>query len=128
MHQNIKTFSDITAIDTKSTVKVNLKLTRHGHTVSRVRLNQIDIYVDQTTFEFDLFDPVNLEIDLQDFNEGSSGIEVELNINGINVLPKYQHLASCPTNYIDQLGVWKMTIPSNFYMWYHTISGQGFVA
>jgi len=128
MHQDIKNFSNITAIDTSRTLKINLKLTRHGRTISRVNLNGLEIYVDEVNFEFDLFDPIRLNIDLQEFDEGTSGIEVGLLVNGLEVLPKYQHLASRPTCYIDKLGIWEMDIPTNFYMWYHSISGQGFIA
>lgn len=128
MHQDIKNFSNVTAIDTARKLKINLKLTRHGRTVSRVNLNGFEIYVDEVNFEFDLFDPIQLKINLQEFDEGTSGIEVGLTVNGLEVLPKYQHLARCPTNYIDKLGVWKMDIPANFYIWYHAISGQGFIA
>ena len=128
MHQDTKTFSNITAINTAHTLKVNLKLTRHGRTVSRVKLNNFEIYVDEVSFEFDLFDPVQLEIDLQDFDEGTSGIEVELAVNRLEVLPKYQHLSSSKKCYIDTKGIWSLTIPANFYTWYHEISGQGWTA
>lgn len=128
MHQDIKNFSNVTAIDTARKLKINLKLTRHGRTVSRVNLNGFEIYVDEVNFEFDLFDPIQLKINLQEFDEGTSGIEVGLTVNGLEVLPKYQHLASKSTNYIDKLGIWELHIPSNFYAWYHAISGQGFIA
>lgn len=129
MHQDIKTFSDLTAIDTQHKLIVGLQLQKHGQTKSIVKLNDYVIAADQIRFEFDLFDPIKLEIELLDFAEGTSGIEiVNFNVNGLEVLPKYQHLASKPTNYIDFLGVWSFQIPSPFYIWYHQISGQGFIA
>jgi hypothetical protein len=51
-----------------------------------------------------------------------------LAINGLEVLPKYQHLATRPTNYIDRLGLWRMEIATPFYIWYHEITGQGWIA
>lgn len=126
MHQNIQNFSQLTAIDTQRKLAVNLRLKRHGRTVSLVKLNGFIINVDALTFEFDLFDPVKLEIDLLEFDEGTSGIEIELlSVNGYEVLPKYQHHASRSTAYIDKLGKWELSIPSGFYTWYHSITGQG---
>jgi hypothetical protein len=129
MHQDIKTFSDLTAIDARHKLIVGLQLQKHGQTESIVKLNDCVIAADQIRFEFDLFDPIKLEIELLDFVEGTSGIEiVNFNVNELEILPKYQHLASKPTNYIDFLGVWSFQIPSPFYIWYHQISGQGFIA
>jgi hypothetical protein len=48
-------------------------------------------------------------------------------IDDYEVLPKYQHLATPSTNYIDFNGVWGLEIP-NFYPWYHEITGQGWIA
>ena len=128
MHQDIKTFSDLTDIDTKRKLLVSLTLHKHGHTVSLVKLNNFVINVDKLTFEFDLFDPVKLEVNLTEFIEGCSGIDVELSINGLEVLPKYQHLSSNKKCYIDKKGIWTFEIPDSFYTWYHQISGQGFIA
>lgn len=129
MHPDIKTFSDLTAIDVRRKLIVSLQLQKHGRTQSIVKLNDYVITADQHQFEFDLFDPIKLEIELLDFAEGTSGIEiVNFSVNGLEVLPKYQHLASKPTNYIDFLGVWSFQMLPPFYIWYHQISGQGFIA
>jgi hypothetical protein len=124
----MKTFSDITAIDTDRKLIVNLYLRRRGTTKSHVTINDLVIQVDQINFKINLFDPIVLAIDLEEFVEGTSGIEVELVVNDIGVLPKYQHLSSSGNNYIDKKGVWYFKIPNNFYVWYHNISGQGFIA
>lgn len=129
MHQIMKTFSDITAIDTRRQLKVHLVLKRHGRTESLVRINGFVINVDDITFELDLLDSVKLDISLLDFDEGHSGIEVaNFSINGIEVLPKYRHLATKPTNYIDFYDEWSLAIPQNFYNWYHHVSGKGWIA
>jgi hypothetical protein len=125
MHQDIQTFSDLRAIDTQNQLKVELTITYHGRTVSNVRLNG-NLY--EKTVWVDLFDPINLEIDLLDFDEGTSGLEVALMINGLEVLPKYQHLSSNKKCYIDTKEPWVYSIPSNFYVWYHNVTGQGFIA
>jgi hypothetical protein len=128
MYQDIQTFSDITAIDTTCQLVVELSITFHGHTKQQISLNEINIVAPYTRALFDLFSPIDLSINLLEFDEGTSGVEVELSVNGLNVLPKYQHVSSKQTNYIDKLGIWKMEIPANFYTWYHAISGQGFIA
>jgi hypothetical protein len=129
MHQDIKTFSDLTAINTGRKLHAHMSLRRHGRTVSQVKINGWVINVDKVLFEFDLLDSLKFEINLLDFDEGTSGIEIEqFSINGLEVLPKYQHLASKPTNYIDKLGTWCLEIPSPFYVWYHQVIGQGWIA
>jgi len=99
----------------KYTVQVNER-----HTESRYNTDHIH--------HLALLDPVVIKINLLEFIEGASGVEVAVSINGLEVLPKYQHLASKQNNYIDTLGEWQLAIPANFYTWYHEISGQGFVA
>jgi hypothetical protein len=128
MHQDIKTFFDITAIDLRNQITVDLRLQKHGYTVSDITLNGNMVYWDNYISHWDLFSAVDLVVDLKEFTEGVSGIEIGLIINGLEILPKYQHLASKSTNYIDKLGIWELHIPSNFYAWYHEISGQGFIA
>jgi hypothetical protein len=129
MRQDIKTFSDLTTIKTTRKLNVHIKLRKHGRTVSKVRLNGFAIFVDELSMELDLLDQVKLEIELTDFDEGTSGIEVEVfTVNGNEVLPKFQHLTSSGNNYIDELGLWTLEIPAPFYPWHHTISGQGLIA
>jgi len=122
-------FSDITAIDTAGQLSIRLQLQFRGSTESLITLNGHVIRSDSVDLEINLFDPIKLSIDLLSFNEGTSGIEIQtLTVNGLEVLPKYQHLASKPTNYIDQLGIWTFKIPPPFYVWYHTTTGQGWIA
>lgn len=129
MPQDIQSFSDVTAIDTRNQLEVELRIRKHGHTVSSVTLNRTQVHWTQYVSYWDLFDAINLQVNLTEFTEGVSGVEIEyFGINGLEVLPKYQHLASNGACYIDKLGIWKMDIPSNFYAWYHAISGQGFIA
>ena len=129
MYPTMKNFSDITAIDTAEKLTVDIQLKSYGRCNYTVQLNNKKINYCASRTNFDLFDPIELSIDLMEFDEGSSGIEVQLlSINGLEVLPKYQHLASRSTNYIDKLGLWNISIPAPFYVWYHEISGQGFIA
>lgn len=52
---------------------------------------------------------------LQDFLVFDSGTEVS--VDGIEVLPRYQHLV--------ENGM--LTIAEPFYQWYHRVSGQGWL-
>lgn len=129
MPHTTQNFSDITDIKSDGQLTVELRLRTHGHTVGIVKLNDCLIEENHTIRQFDLFAPLLLTIDLLEFTEGSSGIEVELfAVNNFEILPRYKHLASSPTNYIDTLGKWYLEIPKTFYTWYHEVSGQGWIA
>jgi hypothetical protein len=54
-------------------------------------------------------------------------VVASLAIDGIEILPRYLHLANPPTNYLDRSGIWTFKIPS-FYPWLHDITGQGWIA
>lgn len=122
-------FSEITAIDTAGQLTVELKTVVHGRCIHWTMLNEHTVESSQAVLKFDLFSPIVLKINLIWFKEGTSGVEIQsLKVNGLEIMPRYQHLASKSTNYIDQLGLWSLEIPSPFYTWYHGISGQGFIA
>ena len=129
MPRTTQNFLDITDTRLDGQLTVELWVRTHGHTVSVIKLNDWLIKENHTTLQFDLFAPLLLTIDLVEFTEGSSGVEVELfTINDFEILPRYKHLASTPTNYIDKLGRWHLEISSPFYTWYHEVSGQGWIA
>jgi len=114
-------------LDTKSDMKVSVKLQIHGYVEYRASINGIQ-FADATEVRLDLNSDINLVIHLDKFNKGSSGIEVtEFFINSLEVLPKYLHLARPSTNYIDEYGQWRFAIPAPFYSWYHEITGQGWL-
>lgn len=121
----MNTFSDL--LDTNPKLNVRVTVTRHGRTVDLITLNYTRLLKDKNFVTVDLLSPIKLTVDLLDFDEGLSGIEISLSINGLEVLPKYQHLSSNSKSYIDQLGLWEFNIPGPFYMWYHKISGQGWL-
>lgn len=129
MHQDIKTFSNLTDIETVHALELKLEFKRHGNCSATICIND-NWYVDEPgVIHVNLFDPISLRVNMLQFEEGSSGIEiVNFSVNGLEVLPKYQHLATHPTNYIDFFGEWSLEIPAPFYVWFHQISGQGFIA
>jgi hypothetical protein len=129
MPHDTQNFSDITAIETIHALTIEFEFKRHGHCIPHIQLNEWGIEQDTGTISVNLFDPITLRINLFDFNEGTSGLEiVKFNVNGLEVLPKYQHLANKPTNYIDFYEPWYLHIPAPFYAWYHEITGQGWIA
>lgn len=130
MHQDIQNFSDLTAIDTVQVLTIELRYKVHGHCLATICVNDI-WYAEsgRATITANLFDPISLSVDLVEFREGDSGIELEyFGINGLEILPKYQQLANKPTNYIDFYEQWRLDIPAPFYAWYHQISWQGWIA
>jgi hypothetical protein len=123
----MKNFLDLLDINTSELLNVSVEITEHGYVKYLARLNDTSIETLQYHTTLDLFAPITLNVNLLEFNEGSSGVEVKLYINGLEVLPLYQHLASTSNNYIDKTGKWEFTIPTSFYNWYHTVSGQGWL-
>lgn len=130
MHQDIQNFSDLTAIETVGVLNIELKYKVHGHCLATICVNnQWYIESGHVIIPINLFDPISLTVNLIDFTEGSSGIEIEyFGVNGLEILPKYQHLASKPTIYIDFYEEWQLNVPAPFYVWYHNITGQGWIA
>jgi hypothetical protein len=129
MRPIIQNFSQLTAIKTEQALEVELVIRRHGRSVDQIMINHQRILREHAIVLVDLFSPVRLEIELFDFDEGVSGIEIQkFSINKHEVLPQYQHLASRPTNYIDTIGKWTLEIPAPFYAWYHKTTGQGWIA
>lgn len=127
MHQDIKTFSDILDINTQDQLQVRLVIVPHGNIHYRMRLNGHIISELDATYTIDLFSPINLKCTVIDANNGAVEIKL-LTVNGIEVLPKYQHLANPQTAWINRDGVWEFNAHSSFYPWFHKISGQGWIA
>lgn len=127
MPQDIQNFSDVLAINPQLTITVVVKF--HGYVHGWVELNQQRCIDGANHLQVPLLDNINLVSNIDQFLEGSSGIEIqELTINGYNVIPKYQHYSSTKNGYHDKVGKWNLHIPAPFYSWYHAVSGQGLIA
>lgn len=127
MHQDIKTFSEVLDIKTQDQLQVRLIVVPHGAIHYRMRLNGHIIADLDTTYTIDLFSSINLKCTVFDANNGAVEIKL-LAVNGIEVLPKYQHLAHPQTAWINCNGVWEFGVHESFYPWFHRISGQGWIA
>jgi hypothetical protein len=127
MHPNIKTFSDTLDINPKLEVTITVQI--HGYISGRVDFNGVRCYAGANHFQIGLLDNLELVSVIDKYVEGSSAIEItEFTVNGYNVIPLYQHHSSSGNAYHDWVGKWQMDIPGPFYPWYHTVSGQGWVA
>lgn len=127
MHQTMQTFSDLTGIN--PTLDIVIVVAFHGKVSGTVIFNGHRCLSGANHFQIGLFDDIQLASDIQQFTEGVSAIEItEFSVNGYNIIPKYQHLSSSKNGYHDHLGSWHLNIPGPFYVWYHSVSGQGWIA
>lgn len=128
----MKNFSE--AIITRQDLHVSLiiELRAVGHCPLRYTINgdleYFGTLVGNNIFikHIPLNDPINIKMSID--RSHPQAVEItRLAIDGNEILPIYQHLASPSTTYLDFTGEWSLTIPP-FYLWYHTITGQGWTA
>lgn len=122
MHPDIENFSQALDIDTNQCLKAHLKIATHSDAVYSLHVNSVPTADLESEWTFDLFDTIILECKVE---QGAVEI-LNFSINDIEVLPKYQHFSNSATVWIEK--EWDMEIPSPFYVWHHSISGQGWVA
>lgn len=127
----MKNFSEATTIKPTLTVRLKLTVTPVGCVPCLVKFGTKVLYEDTIKetqkFELDLplMDPIDLTVQI--YRHHPDAVVLTLSIDDYDILPKHQHLATPPTDYIDFNSVWSFKIP-NFYPWYHTITGQGWIA
>ena len=119
MRQDMKNFSDITAIDLDHQLEVKIDLVEHYKPTYVFTVNDLPV---APVMYFGLLDNLNFRCNI------SKGIVeiLKITINGNEVMPVYQHLSNPATNWITKN--WNLSIPGPFYPWYHQITGQGWVA
>jgi hypothetical protein len=117
----MKNFYEITVIDIDNQLEVEVELIEHDSPVYTFTVNDLPV-VSSIRFAFCLLDEFKFCCDVT-----SGAIEIaKIAINGHEILPKYQHLATPPTAWITNS--WHLHIPQPFYPWYHQITGQGWIA
>lgn len=117
----MKNFYEVTVIDIENQLKVEIELIEHDNPEYTFTVNDLAV-VSHLTFAFCLLDELQFKCKIS-----NGAVEVaKIIINGLEVLPKYQHLANPATNWITT--DWELTIPAPFYAWYHNITGQGWIA
>jgi len=129
----MKNFLELTAIKPTLMLDISLLLVPvercdytiiiNGETVSTGVLTSSAEFKKQ----IELTEAIDILISVKNRQHPQAIIISSLYIDGYEVIPVYQHLATPPTNYIDFSGVWRLKIP-NFYPWYHEITGQGWTA
>lgn len=128
----MKNFYEVTATRSALTVELELVLKPIGTVPTRVQINDLvleSIISDQPFVikeKIKLTDNILISVFIQN-RQHPMALQVEAKIDGFEVLPKYQHLASPPTDYLNTTESWTFSI-SNFYPWYHEITGQGWIA
>lgn len=127
MHQDLKTFSDTLGIKPMLEISITVKI--HGLIIGDIFFNERRCTEGVNIFSAGIHENLHLHCDIQQFDEGTSAIEItDYTVNGYNVIPTYQHHSTSGNAYHDKIGRWDMYIPSSFYAWYHTASGQGWIA
>jgi hypothetical protein len=127
----MKNFYDSTVIKPTLTLDVVITLTPVGQCPCIVLINDKEIYNNKLTevtvlqHSHSLTDPLTISIIVVRINP--EAVVVDITVDGLLVIPLYQHLANPPTNYINSNDTWSFSIPS-FYPWYHEITGQGWIA
>ena len=127
----MKNFYEATV--TKSSLKLVVALTLEpiGKLPCLVKINGVTLFEnilsDKIIIDYELMleDPIDIEVQIHQHHPNA--VIASLTIDGIEILPKYLHLANPPTNYLDRFDSWTFKIPS-FYPWYHEITGQGWIA
>ena len=118
MPPDIKTFSDLAAIDTAALLRVTVVLVPHDDADYQFTINDLPV----CTAEFNLLSPLHFKCTVK-----SGAVDVaSILVNGCEVMPKYQHLSIPKTSWITD--EWELIIAEPFYPWYHRITGQGWIA
>jgi len=126
----MKNFYEATITRPKLKLDLCLKLDPVGAVPCRVVINEkllCDGLLDcekTVVYQIPLTDPIDLEIQIQRLHP--EAVKVSLQIDGKEILPRYQAMAAPPTCYLDNNDLWRFKIP-NFYSWYHEITGQGWI-
>lgn len=114
----MKNFSEVTVIDTAQKLAVLVEIVEHDNPTYQFTVND---QLANTILYLDLLEPLTFKCHVE-----NGAVEVKITINGHEVMPIYQHLANPATSWVT--ADWMFQIPQPFYIWYHTITGQGWFA
>lgn len=126
----MKNFYEATVTKHTLNLAVSLTLTPVGKLPCLVKINGATVFEDTVSDTTVIDHAIRLEdpidINIQIYRHHPDAVIISLTADGIEILPRYLHLAVPPTNYLDQSGSWTFKIPS-FYPWLHEITGQGWI-
>jgi hypothetical protein len=127
----MKNFYEATIIKPDLKLKMILDLEAISICPCQIKINDsLEFYGDlvgKNTFikHLPLTEPITVEIIVE--RQHPQAIEiVRLTIDGYEVMPLYLNQSNPPTNYLNFTGSWFLKI-SDFYPWYHEITGQGWI-
>lgn len=130
----MKNFYEATVIKPELTVDLEIHLKAVGSLPCEIQLNNQVLFSDiiSGTMVFKrklpLMSDILIEISVDRVHPEAVIVE-NINVDNYNIIPAYQHVCSFDTNYIDfNNETWRLNISGGFYPWYHSVSGQGFVA
>lgn len=127
----MKNFYEATVIKDMLQLDVKLLLTPVEQCYCQLTINDNIILDDVLTkpkqLEFQVPLLSKLEFNIKIVREHPQAIILNLDIDGNEIIPLYLNSAVPPTNYLNFNGDWSLSIP-NFYVWYHNITGQGWIA
>jgi hypothetical protein len=105
MCQNIQSFSQLTDIDTANRLRVEVQSSANCIVViNKMKADSVLL---------DLFS----EIDIFVMNKSDDNTQIKILINDV-----------CIQDSVNAHDVWKLFIPSNFYLWHFTTSNLGWIA
>jgi hypothetical protein len=110
-------------IDTADKVRLDFDIRCFGDASYQLYVN--DQLVNSNSISIDLLDAI--DICLRKKGEGLVDIS-EISINDKQIMPLYLIHALPPTNRLESEDTWNYSIYPNFYVWYHHISGNGWIA
>ena len=120
--QNTQSFSEITAIDTSNKIKITVDIKVFDKAKYQLLINNHNVIKD---FTVDLLDPI--EIIIHKTGEGLVDI-ASIILNDCEVMPLYLSHSLPPTNRLTSETTWHLSIKPNFYVWYHYVKGNGWIA
>lgn len=129
MFPTTKNFSELTAIDTSKALEVQVQLKHHGDISYEFWVNQDKLTDVAYTGYYNLTTPLQFRCQVTSAVPGHSGVEiVSITVNGHTVMPLYLNHSTPPANYLTEVGDWEFNISQPFYIWYHDVTGQGWIA
>lgn len=124
----MKNFLEAMDIRDSLSTEIQLLITPKGSVPTRCWING-EIMVGDTigapqfvTKQIKLGEPLEVQVKIE--REHPEAVEVDLYIDGQEVLGKYQHYATPPTRYIDTNDMWIFKC-KNVYDWLHEAQGHG---
>jgi hypothetical protein len=111
------------AIDTAERIHLRFDIRCFGGASYQLKVN--GRLVNSNSATLGLLDPIDIQIE----KKGTGLVDVSnITINDFQVMPMYLIHADPPTNRLESDNTWRFRIAPNYYVWYHHIMGNGWIA